>query len=724
MIRARRRGGSDAVLYLAVGLAYLALRLVYATGDPWTHDQTVPGNLAHALIHGRALPWWLYQIPEYAHGTLLLTPLVWAGFRLFGEINAVNVGVIVGVTLATCLAWVRLADRYGSRRLAWGIGIAFVLAPPYWNFLAVKLWGLHTEACLPIAIQFLVLLRLLDAGMTWRGSATLGVLSGLSTMFFLHNVPAVAVIVALWLLRDGFRMAAPRIALYLALVAAFFLPVVWYNHAYGEIGFVYFANRYPGVVDAGGWLPWARVRFLNKAVALAAVVLPRAVWFPTPWQTRAYMAAVGAGAVVAVAAVASAIASSRGERPWARLSRVAAEHPLPAIAVLFPPAFAGVYVLGTMEVLTPQTPHYYRYLVTLFPIFFLLLALLFERGGAAAIPLALAVLLGIGAPEIPPFGHGRAALALPQAVAFFRARGYDPWRICTTSVPLYLASLPAAERLPATETILARARGAERAMAAQAFGLLFDRLIAEPGTDPRALLSRLAPGDRARFVEGVGMDLGDARISGIPRTRSMADWLAVLRDPPDGGSGAALLVRGLGWGAVAYLTGWRPHGWRDEIRNAAANGGASSAADPGGPMNGRLALRRWRELAAAVPGEDVESFVVGTGIGLGEGYEGDADRFPILSLLLPDGDVPRREEAFAEGIGYGVTRYAVRFHEEIPDGLLREYLRYETPREQAARRGLERFLADWGLALLPVPGHAGTLRFAEADAGTARPPAP
>ena len=193
--------------------------------------------------------------------------------------------------------------------------------------------------------------------------------------------------------------------------------------------------------------------------------------FTTAWKSHAYMLLVLIAWGALLVGFALALGRNRIGGIWDRLAGICQRQPVHALAFLFPAVYLAVYTVGPMSNPDPGNAYFLRYLVLLYPIYFVLLATLFERFRKASLPLIAVALLAVGYPQILPFPAANAYLAHPDRISLLqRMKGFDPWRLHFDSVPFYIRSLSEERRAHALDHVVAKTAGPERMLASLSAG--------------------------------------------------------------------------------------------------------------------------------------------------------------------------------------------------------------------------------------------------------------
>jgi len=702
------------LLYLCVFLAYLALKLPFALTENWHVDQVVNGNLPHAMIHGLIIPWWLYQLPSYVHGSLFVVPFVWLGFLLFGEYNVVMTGLAVLISLGICMGWIHLALRYGSERLAWLLAAVFIVSPPFWNYMNSHLFAGHMESLLFSVVQIILALSMFEKGTTWRRVALLGLVSGLGTLFSFHNVFTLAFIVVFWVLREGLRRTLPRIWAYFAVIGLTLIPSVIYNIAY-KLNFEYFTHRMISLEQAGGVIPWLHARFFEKIYTLFVVVIPNCINFNQSWRSHLYMLLVAAGWAVAVGILVQYFFRHKTMNFWEKVSSACRNKPLQVLAVLFTLGYVAIYTLGSMEIPEPEKPEFYRYLMPVFPMYYLSLAILFDRLGRAALPIALVVTIAVVHPAFF-FNKDLKTRMEADEINLRKTLGYDNWKMHHSSVAFYLSSLSMADRPAAMRAVFANIKGPERLLAVFAAGNNFEYLFGHSKMMPEEIFDWLDAKEKMWLAMGAGKTMGEIHTHGGASRLTANEWLEICRNifepHPDypGERIEEFFARGLGWGVLsAFNSPYGLNGFLECLQEARDGTGKTPVGwDSYEPES---YLSNAKMLAAQLPEELLPSFVFGMGVMAGMENQSGLLAESILNMIIPPTADPHPTR-LREGIGYGTGFYIYRYYAEISENMIQRSfkLKYLTAggiqdHSETMRRGLDRFLEEWGLELSPVrPG--------------------
>jgi hypothetical protein len=690
-------------MYLLIGSAYVTMRALFALTTQWHFDQVVVGNLAADLSDGPLVPFWYYAWPRWTHGLLILSPVLYLGFLIFGPINQVLTGLAIALTAATCLLWVYLADRYGSRRLAWLVGIAFVFTPPYWNQMSATLWGIHIESCFFAVIQFWALLRMLDKGVTLFRIVVLGLLSGLGVLFSLHSAFVVVAIAIFWALRKGLRAAFAPVLLYGLVVVIAYLPAVVYNIVTGEMYGYYTSGGVEVLAENSGLVGWLENRFLLKLVVFAKIVLPGSPNFAREPQNLMYMGAVGLGWLVCLFGMLKWMFAGRGESIWVRISVATREQPLMVLAFLFPAVYAFLYTIGPVAIPEPRNPLFYRYLLPLFPFYFLLLAHFAERFKYFAIPLLAVGLIWIGLPQVLPLPRAERYLDDPlKSPALHQVKGYDHWRLHFESVPFYLNARPPALRHASFQTVAAKVEGGEKHLLSASVGRNYRGYFDAANSDLDAFLDQ-TPKEELQFVfYGLGYDYGCQTVRGDAppiRQEHLRQLWETSGKSLESDNRAAWAV-GVGWGTANCLGEVRGLPFFLDMLAGRHKRPASAERDIELPE--KKLLEHGRKIAREISPGFRDDFAFGVGIAVGEYEHGQEETDPakVLRLLIPNGTAKQVRSA-KKGFGYGVGLYLDRFYIEVPDYLLKDLMRGDRPSMRLEYRGLDRFLLEWGLEFKP-----------------------
>lgn len=683
--------------YAVIGAAYLWIRTYYLAGSYWQEDQLAVGNLAHALIHGSVIPFWANSWPVYQHGSIILTPLIYLGFRLFGEQVVVMSAIAVLLSLGTCLIWIYLADRYESRRLAWLIGIAFVLATPFWNYVSVKLWAIHAESCFFAALQFAFLISIVRQESGWKKPAALGVLAGLSLVFALHNVFVIGTTVLFWLLAVGLTASWKRITIYLGATLTAYFPAIVYQWISGQ-NYEYFV-RHTVRPPEEGVVGWLGERFVFKAKELFIDYLPNTPNFSSDWQNHLYLALVLLSWTILGFSVLRTLAKGRSRHDRAMMQEWIASRPVTFLCFLFPFVYLLLYTFGPMRIPEASNFYFYRYAMPLFPFYFILLALLFARLGRPAVILLAVFLVALGGREIIPFRDlVRPVKAVAGDSEILTVKGFDLWQLYFTNVPYWLASHPADRRIEAFSEVLGKLKGPERNLLCASGGRIFvenktglvgerERIV---GSD-RLCASYLDLGAGYKIGFGIGKNdiaLPDpvALIENVSARRSANDLQETSFD-------AISWSRGLGWGLMAAIK------HSDEVRSVAEQAGESPAS--GKPQDlCPESLASLQRIFGHLPAELRGAFVFGLGIEIGvlpqsNGYlVPAASHEAVLRCLCEDpGDELLSE--FRLGFGYGLGLYLYRMHHTVPRSLKEEMMARLKEARPLVESGMSEFGREW-----------------------------
>ena len=698
------------ILYITVASAYLLSKGFYSLDAAYHSDHPELGNLAHALLHERILPVWFYSMPVWSHGPIVLSPFILIAFFIFGETNLALRAVAVFLTLGTCLGYVHLANRYENRRLAYLAGIAFIFTPRIWWDLSVTLWGIHMESCFFGMLQFVALLYVLEKRMTWKSAAVLGALSGLGTLASLHNITVILTLLVFWLVHQGARNFFRTVWVYGFFALLFYLPSILYNLLNG-INYGYYRNIAAPVPEGRSVIGAFFLKVAEKASDLFTIVLPNSPSFYTPYKSHLYMTLVAAGFLLVVVGLLRQY-RSRETAPFVeKIAGVFREKPLAALAVLFPTVYVVLYTAGPMGIPYPKNEFYYRYLITLFPFFFLFIAYLFEKFAKAGIVLAMIALSTILVHEILPFPLSLAYSKI-RPVEHYRminhqVKGYNLWKIYFVSVPLYLGTLEPQDRLSAFSQLVDQVPDEEKGFLVYSMGRLYEHRFLGDEFDWPQVRSMFDAAHLHQIAQSIGYGYGSGRADAqddsvvFDFAKSLQDYFQV-DNPAQAGDLAVSFVQGIGWGVGEAMD--QPIGIRNTVQAAALKPFTDAKKYPIDQITREIAVRRIqnaRKMLESLPVSLWPEFFFGVGISAGYPMDNnDATAFHRFMELLIGEESRIYHDDLVKGFGYGIGFHLANAYTQLPAAKLDELLVRFVDDKTLPMIGPQRFMENWNLTLV------------------------
>jgi hypothetical protein len=382
---------------LAALVAASRVVLVLAGIDAVYFDEEhTTGLLAKHLVEGLRAPFFDYQLADHHAGTLFMGALVAPLFALWGQSLFVLKLAPIAVHVVAATVWFMCCDRFFGRRVALIVGLLFILPPQLLARFSAITVGYHPESIAFTAVAVYALFRMTSTvhhRLVWCG--IFGLVCGLGVWFAYIFVPTLLTSLVFWYLADRRFFLSRGFVVFLVGLTVGLAPWLVYNTGHAWAG--------------AAWLSRGSVElaFATRARALVA--------FLTVDVYRSLTTT--AGALVRPDIVSSlyavVIGASYGSLLIRRLRSRSSVEPAPETWLLLYPWALAVLYAANLEPASGRgsIEHYgyegFRYLVPLYPILFVIMAIALARAldaralvrrtaGCAIGLLAVAGLVGLG----------------------------------------------------------------------------------------------------------------------------------------------------------------------------------------------------------------------------------------------------------------------------------------------------------------------------------------
>ena len=376
------------LIYILFVLLIAATRIPVLWSSPFIYrgaEEQARGILPLHLDQGLLMPFNMYQFDEYNGGGMVVGLLAYPFFHFLGPtyLSLKIPALLFSLALFTLLFVI--AYRFFDRRTAIVLGVMFVFAPAHYLERSLIAFGNHMEVATFVAAALLLFLifqrREKTAGVIPRAGLMLllGLVSGFG-FYFMYDLLSFLVVLVLMYVATvrRWRFAALDGLCFAAAFYVGFLPWMVFHHDFLVVDYFYHLFREPPPDKVGS--------FNNLGLFVQAVTLNVANWFGAhdlPIGRKQHLPGAVFNALFLLVFASSYFYLAwrhRGQvidllRAWRPLSRRAldfsADHAILPLLVYVP---LHLFVYGTTKYRGAEPLPPTRYLLVLFPVYFLLAA--------------------------------------------------------------------------------------------------------------------------------------------------------------------------------------------------------------------------------------------------------------------------------------------------------------------------------------------------------------